>query len=444
MIAMPLPIDHYRAEYAAAGDRLAGAAPSWLNAMRADALRRFESLGFPSLKDEDWKYTSVRPIAERAFTLVGEQCLGLVEEDLEQLIPHGLEGHRLVFVNGRHAPQLSCLGPPADGIEIRSLSTALSDQPDTVRDFLGRYADVGASGFAALNTALVEDGAWIHIQPGRLLERPVHLLFLATGRKDGAATLRNLLVLGAGAQATVVEHYASLGDAGYLSNAVTEVDLGDAAHLSHYRIQEESREAFHVATTAVHQGRDSHLASYSVALGARLSRSEVNVDLAGEGSECSLDGLYVLDGRQHADFHTRVDHRVPHGTSRELFKGILDGHARGVFNGKVYVHPDAQHTDAEQANHNLLLSPAAEADTKPQLEIFADDVKCGHGATVGRLDEDALFYLRSRGLDHAEARAMLTYGFAEEVLEPMRVPALRDYLAGKLRTRLFRPEGRKA
>ena len=436
MITLPLPIAHYRGELATLHERQAGVVAPWLERTRAEALGRFEELGFPGLKDEEWKYTNVRPIAERVFVPSDEQCLGLVEDDVEHLFPQGLDAHRLVFVNGRYAPQLSRPGRPGEGVEIGSLAATLRDRPHAVQAYLGRYADSGANGFAALNTALMQDGAWIHVQRERAVDRPVYLLFLATAREDAAALLRNLLILAPGARATVIEQYATLGEAGYLTNTVTEVELGDGAYLDHYRVQEESAEAYHVATTAVRQGRDSRLVSHSLALGARLARTDIDVDLAGEGAECSLDGLYVLSGRQHVDFHTRVDHRVPHGTSRELFKGILDGRARGVFSGKVYVHPDAQHTDAEQANHNLLLSPGAEVDTKPQLEIFADDVKCGHGATVGQLDEQALFYLRSRGLDHHQARAMLTCGFAEQVLDRVQVPALRGYLGAALRSLL--------
>jgi Fe-S cluster assembly protein SufD len=342
---------------------------------------------------------------------------------------------RVVFVNGRYRPELSSRAP--DGAFIGSLGTAIAERPEPVLREVARHADWQRDALTALNTAFIQDGAFIHLPAGAVLERPIHLLYLSTSPEKPALTQpRNLIVAGANSQATVVETYAGLADDVYFTNAVTEVVLGENARLDHYKLQEESARAFHIALTQVHHGRDSRFTSHSVALGAALARNELRALFAAEGCECTLNGLYMATGKQHLDNRTLIDHKSPRCTSRELYKGVLDGQSRGVFSGRVLVRQDAQKTDASQTNKNLLLSDDAVVDTKPQLEIFADDVKCAHGAAVGQLDENALFYLRSRGIGQEAARSLLTYAFASEMvnlvpLGPLRA-RVRDLVTSKL------------
>jgi Fe-S cluster assembly protein SufD len=427
-------VQHYVAEHAAAAPSLPGAGSDWVAGLRRAALGRFTALGFPSPKDEHWRYTRLTPLAKRAFRLAPRTCVGMDEDDLAAYLLPGLECHRLVFVNGWYAPQLSRRGPLPEGGTVGSLAQVLADAPDRLRPWLeaGEYRN----GFEALNGAFLGDGAVIHLDPDVVLERPVHLVFLSTRQAEATvAYLRNLVVAGRHSQARVIESY--VGPSGeYFTNAVTTVSLGDGAILEHYKLQEESAKALHVARLDVRQGRDAHFTSHSVSFGGELTRNDVVASLDAEGAECRLNGLFMVDGRQHVDFHTSVEHERPHGTSREYFKGILGGRSRGVFNGRVHVHPGAQRTDSEQQNKNLLLSRDAEVDTKPELEIYADDVKCSHGATVGQLDPDMLFYLRARGIDETSARGLLTYGFAQDVIERMEVPSVRERIERLIVTRV--------
>ncbi len=430
-------VEHYLAEYRALARELPGGSLPWLAGLRQAAIDRFAELGFPGPRDEHWKYTRVAPIQKRAFRTPGKLCIGLDEDDIGEFLFPGLLGPRLVFVNGRYTPQLSRLGGPQEGVWIASLAKALAEAPEMLEPYLARHADAGAHGFTALNTAFLADGALVHLAPGAVSEEPIHLLYLSTAREgDTVAHPRNLIVAGPNSRAQIIESYASLGEAGYFSNAVTEVVMGENAGLEYYRVQQESHKAFHIATLQVHQSRNSRFTAHAASFGAQLARTDINVLLAAEGAECTLNGLYMIGGRQHVDFHTTVDHAKPHGTSREYFKGILDGHARGVFNGRVHVHPDAQKTDSAQSNNNLLLSRNAEVDSKPELEIYADDVKCSHGATVGQLDEDMLFYLRARGIDAAAARGLLTYGFAQDVIDRMSLAPVRGRLEDVLVSRV--------
>jgi len=422
-------IDHYRREYGEVEPRLAGGQLSWLTQARNQALDRFAEKGFPGPRDEDWKYTRVSAIEKRAYKPAAPSCVGMVPEDLEAYYPEGLACHRMVFINGRYQRQLSVLGELPDGAHIDGLARSLDGAAEELEPYLARLADPRASAFPALNTAFMEDGAFISLPRGVELRDPIHLLFVSTGQEDDACIHpRILVVAGEQSSASIIESYVSLGDSSYLNNAITEVTVQRGARVNHYKLQQESIKAYHVATLQVTQERDSRFDSHSVSLGARIARNDINVHLAAEGAECNLNGLYIGNGRQHVDFHTRVDHAMPHGTSREDYKGILSDHSRGVFNGQVHVHPDAQKTDAEQSNKNLLLSPTAEVDTKPQLEIYADDVKCAHGATVGQLDEHMVFYLRSRGIDEATARGLLTYGFARDIVDRIELPELHAHV----------------
>jgi Fe-S cluster assembly protein SufD len=322
---------------------------------------------------------------------------------------------------------------------VGSLASALQTDLATVEPHLARFARYDAQPFVALNTALMEDGAFVRIARGVVAEEPIHLLFLTVAEEGPLVTYpRNLILADENSQATIVETYAALDGGVYFNNVVTEIIAAENAVLDHYKIQQESEGAFHIATQQVQQDRDSNFTSHSISLGGALVRNDINAVLNGTGIESTVNGLYLASGRQHVDNHTAIDHAKPHCNSHELYKGILDGHATGVFNGKIFVRPDAQKTDAKQTNQNLLLSADATINTKPQLEIFADDVRCTHGATVGQLDADAIFYLRSRGLGLEEARGLLTYAFASDILERVKVAPLRAELEKQLLSRLPR------
>jgi Fe-S cluster assembly protein SufD len=428
-------VDHYQSQFLDLADALPGHGIPWLREIREDALGRFLELGFPTPRHEDWKYTRTDAISKAAFHPRRSTPDDVGAADIA---PHEIgDTHLLVFVDGHYLPGLSNAAPLPQGVEVRSLAEALRDGPDALEARLAHPEMPPAHAFSALNTAFMGDGACIRVGAGVTVPNPIHLLFVASPSSQGiCAHPRILVMMEPGSRAAVIESYAGAGDAASFSNVLTDVSLGANARLDHYKLQQESTNAYHVATLQVRQDRDSRFYSHSVSLGARLARNDINIALNAEGAECELNGLYMGNGRQHVDFHTRVDHFRAHGTSRELYKGILGGRARGVFNGRVYVHPDAQKTDAQQANANLLLSPHAEVDTKPQLEIYADDVKCAHGATVGQLDETMLFYLRSRGLDLDVARNLLTYGFAREIVDRMDSPAVRNQLRDQLIRRL--------
>ncbi len=404
--------------------------PAWLTAIRQRAIARFGDVGFPTTRNEDWHFTSPAPIAEATFEPMRAPT-GLPDEStLAALLPGTADWIRLVFVNGRFAPTLS-RPDAAGGVKVMSLAAAYREEPSLLEYHLTQRADIvdPAQVFTAINTAFMADGAVVQVQPGVSTPVPIHLLFLTDDAATGGVSHpRVLLVAEPGSNATVVEQYASLGGSRYLTNAVTEAWVGDGSTLHHIRLQQEARDAFHVGTTAVHQERDSHFLSFSFATGAALSRINIFSGLHGRGCGATLNGLYILGGSQHCDHQTRIVHAQPDCYSRELYKGVLDDASHGVFNGKVYVHPEAQKTDGKQTNNTLLLSERARIDTKPQLEIFADDVKCTHGATVGRIDETALFYMKSRGIPNTQARKLLTYAFAAEVLETIPVDILRDGL----------------
>lgn len=426
----PVARERYREQFDELASRLPGARLPWLVRARARAFERYATVGLPTLRDEDWKYTNVAALDKRAFDFAAEAD----EAATSQLATLALPGcARLVFVDGRHAPALSRLGSLPRGVAVGSLAAALAARPERFEAWLG--ADAPGTGFTALNAALWMDGAWVELAPGVALDTPLQLIFLTT-RAESASCPRNLIHLGEGARAEVIEQHVGLDEAAYFTNAYTDIVLDHGASLTHAKLQEEGRRAFHIADIRVRQGRDSRLVSHSFALGGQLSRCDLATRFDAEGCEATLLGLYLAAGRQHMDHHTRIDHAQPQGTSRQLYKGVLDGAARAVFNGRVVVHADAQGSDAQQANRNLLLSREAEVDTKPQLEIYADDVKCSHGATVGQLDPAQIFYLRSRGVDEAAARALLTYAFAAEVVERVECAPLRQRLEHLLHRRL--------
>jgi len=407
----------------------AGNGPGWLRSVRQGGIARFAELGFPTLHDEDWRFTNVAPIAQTSFQLALNGRAELAPRVLEPFRFSGPACSQLVFVNGRYAPELSWLQPLPEGVQIGSLAQALTSDQSLLEQHLARYADYQHDAFTALNTAFIEDGAFVHLPRGTVLQEPVYLLYLSTATASPAINHpRNLILMGDESQAAVVEDYVSLNGGVYFSNVVTEAVVGENSVLSHYRLERESTQAFHVSTLQVQQGRSSSVAAHAVLFGGALVRNNVHPVMAGEGGDCLINGLFLATGRQHIDNYMKVEHASPHCDSRQFYNGILDVQARGVFHGRIIVHKDAQKTDAKQTNRNLLLSDEAQIDTKPQLEIYANDVKCTHGATIGQIDEDALFYLRARGLAETSARNLLVSAFAGEGLQRMKVEPIRKHL----------------
>ena len=402
--------------------------PEWLRNLRQSAAVRFAEVGFPTRRNEEWRFTNVPPIAETPFTLATKAESEMTADALAYYSYDGMTGTQLVFVNGHFQADLSSREFPA-GVTVSTLAAAMEASPELIEAHVGRYAKFTTQAFVALNTAALEDGAFVHLSRNAVVEEPIHLLFLST--PHGGPTVshpRTLIIAEENAQATLVESYSGTPGAVYFTNAVTEIVAAENSVLDHYKVQRESFKAYHVATMQLQLARSTNFSSHSVGLGGLLVRNDANAYLGGEGIECTLNGVYLGNDRQLIDNHTEIDHAMPHCNSHEIYKGILDGQSRGVFNGKIFVREDAQKTDAKQTNQTLLLSPTAQIDTKPQLEIFADDVKCTHGATIGQLSDEALFYLRARGISKDNARALLTYAFASDIVSRVKVDAIRAQL----------------
>jgi Fe-S cluster assembly protein SufD len=402
--------------------------PSWLRTLRADAFARFCEVGFPTTHDEDWRFTNLSALVRTPFQMPGRNSVRPSASDIQASRMHNAAA-QLVFVNGRFAPEFSAYDSLPDGVTISGLKQQIAENPAAVEAHLGRYLDTRRDPFSALNTAFLEDGAYIHVRRGIALEAPIHLLFLSTAENVPAMTHpRNLIVVERESQVTVVEDYASSSvDTPIFSNAVTELVVDENSTVSHYLIEREHQQAFNISTLRMQLGRSANVASHSLLLGGGLVRNNVHPVLAGEGGECLINGLFVGNNGQHLDNYMHVEHASPHCNSRQFYNGILDGRAHGVFHGRIVVHKDAQKTDAKQTNRNLLLADDAQIDTKPQLEIYADDVKCTHGATIGQIEENALFYLRSRGIEESSARRLLLMAFAGECLERMYPGPAREY-----------------
>ena len=428
----------YRAAREAARGR-EGDLPSWAARLSEDAFETFEREGFPTTDHEDWKYTNVSALARATFVpaqadgeFVDAEALG------ERLFPESAQT-TAVFVNGHFRPELSSLAGLPEGVVVADISNALVDHESLLREHLARAADSSLNSFTALNTAFLGAGVLIHLPAGAEVPAPLHLLFAASQPAAGAQLLvspRVLVVAEAGSSATIVEDYESADGSAHLTNAVVEVFVKERARVAHYKRQAEGPQAFHVAATHAELGAGGAYDLTTITQGARLSRHNIEVSLDNEGAECRVDGLYIVGDAQHADTHSTIDHVAPRCASHQLYKGILDGDGRAVFNGRVFVRRDAQQTDARQTNRNLLLSGDARVDTKPQLEIFADDVKCSHGATVGQLEEEELFYLLSRGLHPELARNLLTYGFAEELVNKIKIDSIKHRLDEAILNRL--------
>jgi Fe-S cluster assembly protein SufD len=402
----------------------------WLEPVRRAARERFEQTGFPAARDEEWRFTPIAPIAQGSWRPAAGTAESVTREQLAGFLFGHPEWTTLVFVNGAYNEALSTLGAVPDGVRTGSLGDALRADDPALRTHLGQYAPIEGSPFTALNTASIADGGLLFVPPGVDLDRPVHFVFVSSQDAGGSvAHPRNLIVVGRGARASVIESYVTLAPGqSYWTNPVTEVAVAAGAWVEHVRIQRESEQAYHVGLTHVEQERDSHYRSFSMAMGGALARHNLHVRLNDENVETLMYGLYVTHGEQVVDNHTAIYHDQPNCRSWEVYKGILDDRSRAVFNGKVFVKPEAQKTDAKQTNRNLLLSDGAKVDTKPQLEIFADDVRCTHGATVGRLDDVALFYARSRGIPADAAERLLTYAFAAEVVDEVALEPVRNEL----------------
>ncbi|HSD10788.1 MAG TPA: Fe-S cluster assembly protein SufD [Candidatus Binatia bacterium] len=432
--------EHFVGDFQKLVSRADRPVPPWVSAVREAAIARFAEIGFPTTREEDWKYTNVSRLVSvpyRAAIKHGERPVdaGLREASL---VGDGAVA-RLVFVNGGFVKGASDLDRLPPGVRVESLAATLARDGESVAHHLARHAAFDRNGFTALSTAFLDDGAFVFVSDGVELERPIELVFASSGGGgEVVAHPRLLVVCGSQSRAMLVEQYVATGDGSTLTNAVGEVVLEEGARFDHVRLVREGERGAHVATTEVVQGRDSRYRSLAIVLGAAFLRHNLNVTLGAEGAECVLDGLYLAAGKDFVDHHTAIDHAVPHGTSRELYKGIVAGEAKAVFNGKVIVRANAQKSDAQQTNKNLLLSDRAEVDSKPELQILADDVKCAHGAAIGQLDPDALFYLASRGIGEALSRRLLTHGFAAEVIQRVPIPELRPVLERILVERLER------
>jgi Fe-S cluster assembly protein SufD len=420
--------------------------PVWLRQLREDAWTRFHAKGFPTTQDEDWRFTNLAALARTPFQRAVVGNAAVTAREIEPFRVFGA-ACRLVFLNGHFAPKLSEMGSLPKGLEICSLESAIDCgmigaapegcASDGIEQHLGRYADVRRDAFTALNSALWEDGAYVRIRRGANISQPVHLLYVSAGAGAQIMTHpRTLIVAEPTSHASVIEDFVSLGSEAAFSNSVTELVAGQDAVISHFLTERENLASFNISTLRLEQARGSNVSSHSILLGGGLVRNNVHPVLSGEGAECLINGLFVGAGTQHLDNYMLVEHAQPQCGSRQFYNGILDGSSRGVFHGRIVVHKDAQKTDAKQTNRNLLLSDNARIDTKPQLEIYADDVKCTHGATIGQIEEEQLFYLRSRGIEEVSARNILLYAFAAECLDRMNEPAAREFAEGLIRERL--------
>ena len=420
----------YLERFAASRDELPGAGLPWLDAWRARAIERFAEHGFPGPKLEEWRFTNISKLAETVFEPMPSAANGISREDLDGFRIEDGSDHLLVFVNGHLRPDLSSPGAPGEGVTVTGLSQALEDDAKAVEESLIGADDPSgaerASSLGQLNAAFMGDGAVIRVGANAQPERPVHLLFLAHPDKEPAGMHpRNLIHAGEGAKLTVIESYAGLSDGPYWTNAITHVTAEKGAAIQHFKFQAEGAGAFHIAATDVDLHEDAAYTNFVMSLGGILSRNEIRARYTGEGVHCALKGVSLARGKQHVDTTTRVDHLMPSGVTEETYKGIVDDRARSVFRGKIRVAPGAQKTNAYQLNQNLLLSDRAQADSKPELEIFADDVKCGHGSTVGDIDAEALFYLRARGIEERDARTLLIEAFLGQLIDDIEIGPVR-------------------
>jgi Fe-S cluster assembly protein SufD len=427
----------YSQQFADFEKSLNGQSEQPLHQVRKKAIAWFEENGFPTIKQEEWRFTNVSPISKTQFSATTPTASSAV--NIEAVQPFFIDNEfiRLVFVNGAFTPELSNVGDLAKGVTVSTLQEAMENEQDVIKTNLAKHANIDENGFVALNTAFLNEGAYVHVGKNIVLEQPIHFLNVATDASNQRVVHpRNLIVADENSQLQLIESYVSLTDGAYFTNPVTEVIAGDNAVVDHYKIQNESTAAFHTSLTQICQKRSSVYRSHNYTFGGAITRNDLNAVLDGEGIECTLNGLYLATGKQLIDNHSVIDHAQPHCNSHELYKGILDDQARAVFSGKIHVHPDAQKTDAIQSNQNLVLSEEATVDTKPQLEIYADDVRCTHGGTVGQMDKDGIFYLRARGIGEETARNIMIQAFAGEVAQSIKNEAVREHLESLVLARL--------
>ncbi|KAB2847235.1 MAG: Fe-S cluster assembly protein SufD [Melioribacteraceae bacterium] len=422
-------------------EKLNGQSKTFFHNYRKDALKKFAELEFPTTKNEEWKYTNVSPILKYNFNLAfNSDKPELTKEEIQKYLFDGFEYHLLVFVNGIFSKELSDIFELPEGAVVDSLNNVLKSKPELIKEHISKYSKIDNS-FNALNSAFTVDGYVIYVPDGKIIEKPVQVLFLNGAEKDEILSLpRNIIITGSNSQVKVITNFYGYKKSTYLTNAVNEVYAGENSIVDLYKIQNENGSAFHIDKTDVYQLQKSVFSHYNFAFGGKLVRNDVNSVLGGEFTETNYYGIYLGNEKQHIDNHTFIDHAKPNCVSNELYKGILDDDSRGVFNGKIWVRPDAQKTNAYQSNKTILLSKNAKIDTKPQLEIYADDVKCSHGATIGRLDEQAYFYILSRGISPEYAKSMLIRAFANDVVEAVKIDELREQLNHMIFEHLHRIE----
>ena len=420
--------DWYLSNFGEFEKRLNGGKESFIHTKRKEALSNFSRLEFPTVKDEEWKYTSIAPLLKHNFVPSYEKK-EVSKDFIKSLLFDELEHSLIVFINGRYSVEHSDLLNLPKGVIVGSIAEEMKKNNEVLQKHFGKYANYQDHIFTALSTAYTDDGAFIYVPIGKIVEEPIHIVFIASsGNEKILVQPRNLFVAEKSSQVTIIEHYVSADEGVHFTNAVTEIVAEENAVVDHIKLQEESKKAFHIARMEVDQERNSNFASHLISTGADLSRNEFNARFNDEGGECKLNGLFMIDGTQLFDAHTLMDHAKPHCNSHEHYKGILDEKSRGVFNGKVIVRQDAQKTNAFQENNNILLSDEALVNTKPQLEIFADDVKCSHGATIGQMDEDAKFYLESRGIGEETSKSILLHAFASDVITSIKIESIRNYI----------------
>jgi len=406
--------------------------------LRKEAIESFSNLNFPAAKDEEWRFTNISPLLKNQFVLPqGDQSRSI--EDLSKFMIEGLEANLLTFVNGIYSAELSSVNDLPEGVIVCNIAEAAEKHYQLLEKYFAKYAKYKENIFNSLNAAFTNNGAFIYIPDGKIIEKPVMILHVVSVGEDKLLVQpRNLFIAGTNSQVKIIENYTSVNGGVYFTNAVTEIICGEDAVVEHVKLQNESHSAFHIATIEIDLEKHSNFSSYNVSLGSAITRNNINAKFNDEWSECTLNGLLLTDGTQLIDNHTMIDHAVPNCVSHELYKGVLDGKSKAVFNGKVMVRKDAQKTNAFQQNKTIILSDEALIDTKPQLEIFADDVKCSHGATIGRLDEDSLFYLRARGIGLEQAKTILIYAFASDVVHSINIDPLKDHLEKLLAERLMK------
>ena len=409
----------------------------WLNKVQRHGLTQLGETGFPTLTDENWRYTNVKPLLKQAFNVVTQGANKLTQEQISDFDIEGFDSLKIVIVDGELDTELSMQTIPA-GLTLTSLSEMLDNHPEHAANHINQLLPESTHGFMALNTAFVRNGIWIETDKDAVVEQPIELIFISTGVENSLVQPRNLFVAGENSQVKIIERYLSLNDNKTMTNTIAEIYCGSNANIEHARIQQESRSVSHFSGTFAKLEEKAQFSTSTITLGGNLTRNDLRCQIAGQGAHSNMYGLYATNQRQHVDNFTQVEHQVANCTSDELYKGVLDDRSRAVFHGRIFVAQDAQQTDAYQNNRTLLLSPDAEIDTKPQLEIYADDVKCSHGATVGQLNDEYLFYLRARGVENSKARRMLTFAFVKEALGAISIEPLKAYLEEQLDQQLLK------